>query len=67
MTISGCVSPLKSEGLKNKQKKEIIKNNYDDVQPWEGFRGWSPRAAYGKSSKNSTQRPEPEKEESKQK
>lgn len=31
---------------KNNQEKEKILSKDDDVQPWEGFRGWSPRVPY---------------------
>ena len=69
LIINGCIPPSISNSLKNKltEKKKIIKNNDGDVQPWEGFRGWSPRQPYGKDSKNATKKSAREKERNEQK
>ena len=63
LTVSGCVIPSTSKDLKNQHsgKKEIIKNNYEEIKPWEGFRGWSPRQPYGQDSKNTIRKFESEK------
>jgi len=45
----GIISPTteKLNSDSSLPNSSIILSN-DDVQPWEGFRGWSPRAPYGK-------------------